>query len=363
MKQAIELYRDVIVQIATPRGSGTGFCIKDQHLVITNYHVVAENAEVVISGRYIPQHLAKVLFKDPAHDLAFIELPPQLDFPSIQISQESMKEGEPIMAIGHPFGLKYTATQGIVSKAQRLYNHINYVQIDAAINPGNSGGPLVNKAGEVVGVNTFIIQGGESLGFALPAVYLHEALSDYQHHYGERVARCASCSNMVLQIDVESNKYCPHCGSEVAFAQEEMYYKPLGKTQIIEDIIEDLGHNAKLARREYNLWQIKEGSANIVVAYYEKMRYIVGEAHLCKLPRQNIGALYEFLLRENYLLDEVTFCIDKRDIILSFIVYESHFMKTTATKMIKTLAEKADYYDDILVEKYGALWREQDEDD
>ena len=106
MKQAIELYRDVIVQIATPRGSGTGFCIKEQHLVITNNHVVAENAEVVISGKYIPQHLAKVLFKDPAHDLAFIELPPQLDFPSVRISQENMKEGEPIMAIGHPFGVK-----------------------------------------------------------------------------------------------------------------------------------------------------------------------------------------------------------------------------------------------------------------
>ena len=86
------------------------------------------------------------------------------------------KDGEVVVAIGHPFGLNYTATQGVISKVDRIRDGVKYIQIDAAINPGNSGGPLVNKEGEVIGINSFIIRGGDNLGFALPVSYLKEAL-------------------------------------------------------------------------------------------------------------------------------------------------------------------------------------------
>src|SRR5574338_619774 len=93
---------------------------------------------------------------------------------------EETKDGDVVVAIGHPFGLNYTATQGVISKVDRIRDGVKYIQIDAAINPGNSGGPLVNKNGEIIGINSFIIRGGDNLGFALPVNYLREALLLYQ---------------------------------------------------------------------------------------------------------------------------------------------------------------------------------------
>jgi len=77
-----------------------------------------------------------------------------------------MKDGDAVVAIGHPFGLNYTATQGVISKVDRIREGLKYIQIDAAINPGNSGGPLVNMSGEIIGVNSFIIRG--EITWALP---------------------------------------------------------------------------------------------------------------------------------------------------------------------------------------------------
>ena len=89
-----------------------------------------------------------------------------------------------MVAIGHPYGLNYTATQGVISKVDRIREGLKFIQIDAAINPGNSGGPLVNSNGEVIGVNSFIIRGGDNLGFALPVNYLKEALKLYLPNKG-----------------------------------------------------------------------------------------------------------------------------------------------------------------------------------
>ncbi len=366
MKQndIIELYRDVVIQIATPQGGGTGFYVKSANLIVTNHHVVANNAEVVISGKHIPQHVATVLFIDPAHDLAFIKVPENIKLPTIKVNQlDNLKEGDEIMAIGHPFGLKYTSTSGIVSKAKRVTsnNDINYIQIDAAINPGNSGGPLVNDQGEVVGVNTFIIKGGDGLGFALPAVYINQSLSDYKAFFGQRTERCSSCANLVPQDQMGNGKSCPNCGADLALANEEKF-EPVGKAKIIEEIIEELGHTPSLSRRSYNSWEIQQGSATIVVGYYDQVRYIVGEAHLCRLPKKNIKAIYEYLLRENYQMQELNFSVSEQDIILSFIIYDSYFTKVTARETFKKLITKADHYDDILVDEYGALWKNIDDE-
>ena len=113
--------------------------------------------------------LSSVWYTDKKHDLAFLQPPPGAAFPALPLGQyESLKDGDEIIAIGHPYGLNYTATQGVISKADRVRQGLHFIQIDAAINPGNSGGPLVNIRGEVIGINTFIIRGGDNLGFAWP---------------------------------------------------------------------------------------------------------------------------------------------------------------------------------------------------
>jgi serine protease Do len=184
-QQIIELYRPSIIQMATQTSTGTGFYVKEFNLIVTNEHVVGKNAEVTIAGRTFEKRLARVWYTDKKHDLAFLEPPEDVQIPEVKLGDyNNLYDGEVVVAIGHPFGLNYTATQGVISKVDRVRDGVKYIQIDAAINPGNSGGPLVNKQGEIIGINSFIIRGGDNLGFALPVSYLREALEMYQPHRG-----------------------------------------------------------------------------------------------------------------------------------------------------------------------------------
>jgi len=238
-KEIINLFHPIIIQISTPFGNGTGFYLKNYNIIVTNNHVVRESYEAVISGKLFTQVLSPVLFKDPKYDIAFIKAPDSVDLPDIKLSTgESVSDGDTVIAIGHPYGLNYTATEGIISKAKRVHNGLNYIQIDAAINPGNSGGPLVNVDGEIIGINTFIINNSNNLGFALPNEYIVESLNEYNEHIGNLAVRCPSCSNIVTGENIDG-EYCPFCGSKVdlpSFKKEDEY-KPTGANAVIEKIV------------------------------------------------------------------------------------------------------------------------------
>lgn len=359
LKKIIEEYRDVIIQISTPKGNGTGFYLQDENLIVTNQHVVENYGDVVVSGTRLEQVLAPVVYTDTLHDLAFIRLPKETSMSQVKLANGDPKEGNIVVAIGHPFGLKYTATQGIVSKGSRLHGNISYIQVDAAINPGNSGGPLVNKDGEIIGVNTFIIKGGDNLGFALPISYLKDSLAEFKEFEDGSIAiRCGTCSNIVTEKECVSG-YCPHCGSKITFPDKEEYH-PVGSAKLIEEIITALNKRVKLARRGRNSWEIEEGSATIKITYNEQTRFIVGDAHLCRLPRKNIGEIYEFLLKVNYKLDNLVFSVQNQDVILSFIIYDEYFSHKSGLEIFKNLFDKADEYDNILVEEFGAIWKDKE---
>jgi S1-C subfamily serine protease len=166
--------------LAVPQeGSGSGFVFDKQGHIITNYHVV-ENAEDLVVTLYNgQQYSASLVGVDPNNDLAVVQIkiPPAKLFPlSLGVSQ-NLKVGQKVLAIGNPFGLDRTLTTGIISslgrslrtESGRLIKGI--IQTDAAINPGNSGGPLLNSSGLVIGVNTAIVSKvGQSsgIGFAIP---------------------------------------------------------------------------------------------------------------------------------------------------------------------------------------------------
>jgi len=356
MKEFIDLYQDVIIHIATPQGTGTGFCLKDRGLIVTNNHVVGNNSEVVISGKRLENKMAQVLFFDPLNDLAFIRMPEGMDIPQVRLAEPAaLREGDQIVAIGHPFELKYTATQGIVSKVKRVHNNLNYIQIDAAINPGNSGGPLVNTNGEVVGVNTFIIQGGDNLGFSLPVDYLIKSLNDYQAVYDRAGYRCPSCANLLVIADNQDD-YCSQCGVKLDLPKiTGTTYQPVGAALLVEQVIEKLGKDVKLCRRGPVNWEIKEGSATVYIFFNEKSGFIVGDAFLCMIPKTRVDELYQYLLRENFNLDRLTFSVSNQDIVLSFLIYYEELQLETGVRIFNDLFKKADYYDNILIEQYGAL--------
>jgi len=156
-------------------GTGSGFVYDDRGHIVTNNHVVENAGKIVVKFHDGVEASAKVVGTDPEADVAVIKVD-TTNYPALPRGQSGkLRVGELIMAVGSPFGLSQSVTTGIVSATERNDVGINafesFIQTDAAINPGNSGGPLVNMAGQVVGVNSAIVtrsSGNEGVGFAIP---------------------------------------------------------------------------------------------------------------------------------------------------------------------------------------------------
>lgn len=356
----LEKYIENIIQIMTPYGTGTGFII--DNLIITNSHVVSGLKEVVISAKKIKRTIAKVIYDDPNYDLAFIEFDFALPKNSLKLSLTHVEDGDTTIAIGHPYGLNYTATEGIVSRASRLQGDLEYIQIDAAINPGNSGGPLLNAEGDVTGVNTFIIQNANNLGFALPYFYVAEALEDFKKLHKKNIIKCPSCKNLIDEEEIK-NDYCPECGIKLEVAKlRRKGYNPTGATKLLEEILTSLDINVTLARRSQSSWRIDEGTARIDINYYEN-GIIIGDAKLCGIPSKNINDIYDYLLEENAKLTYLQFSINENSIYLSYLIVDSSLTQNEGKIALERLIKYANKFDDILITKFGALKQKRDEED
>jgi serine protease Do len=361
VQDIIGQFHPAIIQIATQTGTGTGFYLKEYDVIVTNDHVVQDNAEVTIAGKTFEKTLSRVWYTDRKHDLAFLQGPSNAEIPTIRLGNyDALKDGDEVLAIGHPFGFNYSATQGVISKVDRIRDGLKFIQIDAAINPGNSGGPLVNTSGEVIGVNSFKVQGGDNLGFALPVSYLHAALQLYAPHKGVSSTRCHSCDYLVLPENIDSEKYCPACGTEVKLpTMPEQEVVPTGVAKTIEDILKELGKDIKLSREGVNRWEVREGSAKIKITYNAENFFVVGDAFLCQLPQDalKIKPLYQFLLQENYRTNSLVLSCQNQNIVLSCIMYDLDITKDGGVKVFDNLFKKADYYDDLLKNEFGCLDR------
>jgi len=155
---------------------GSGFLISDDGLVLTNSHVVFGHHAITVTlddGRKAP---AKLLGADPILDLAVLRIPARSgSYPKASLgNSDSVRIGEDVLAIGNPVGLEQTLTRGVVSGINRfppespLSLTRPLIQTDAPINPGNSGGPLLNRCGEVIGINTMLVSDAQNIGFAVP---------------------------------------------------------------------------------------------------------------------------------------------------------------------------------------------------
>ncbi|NJL38666.1 MAG: PDZ domain-containing protein [Leptolyngbyaceae cyanobacterium SM1_4_3] len=156
-------------------GTGSGFIIDADGLILTNAHVVDGADTVTVTLRDGREYSGEVLGTDPVTDVAVIRIE-ATRLPIVEVGDsEQIRPGEWAIAIGNPLGLDNTVTAGIISATGRSSadvrvpdKRVDFIQTDAAINPGNSGGPLLNERGEVIGMNTAIIGGAQGLGFAIP---------------------------------------------------------------------------------------------------------------------------------------------------------------------------------------------------
>jgi S1-C subfamily serine protease len=157
------------------RGTGSGFIVRANGVIMTNAHVVNGADRVTVKLKDGREFTGRVVGEDRLTDVAVVKIE-AANLPTVSLgNSDQLKPGEWAIAIGNPLGLDNTVTAGIVSGTERSSRSIgasdrrvSYIQTDAAINPGNSGGPLLNQRGEVIGVNTAIIGGAQGLGFAIP---------------------------------------------------------------------------------------------------------------------------------------------------------------------------------------------------
>jgi serine protease Do len=156
------------------RSLGSGFIFDRDGYILTNNHVIEGSDKIkvkLVDGR---EFKATITGRDPMTDMAIIKIEsPTHDLPVLPLGDSNaMQVGDWVLAVGNPFGLSHTVTQGIISAKGRVIGagpYDDFLQTDASINPGNSGGPLVNLKGEVVGINSAIVATGQGIGFAIPS--------------------------------------------------------------------------------------------------------------------------------------------------------------------------------------------------
>ncbi len=151
---------------------GSGFIIDKEGYILTNNHVVEKASSIKVRLSDDKEYDAKVVGKDAKTDLALIKINARNSLPVAYLGDsDTLEVGDWVMAVGNPYGLDHTVTVGIVSAKGRVIGqgpYDDFIQTDASINPGNSGGPLFDLQGQVVGINTAIISGGQGIGFAIP---------------------------------------------------------------------------------------------------------------------------------------------------------------------------------------------------
>lgn len=160
-------------------GLGSGAIISKEGHIVTNYHVIAEVSEIMVTTNDNQKYPARVLGAHRERDIALLKIEStKKDFPALKFANsDEARVGQLVFAVGNPFGLSGTVTQGIISARDRHLSdsQLDYLQTDTVINPGNSGGPLVNIRGEIIGVNVAIYRGDENVrawqgvGLAVPA--------------------------------------------------------------------------------------------------------------------------------------------------------------------------------------------------
>ena len=164
-------------EVPMGEGLGTGFVYDVGGLILTNNHVIEEASEILVSFDNGQEFTATVVGRDKPTDIAVIKVAAKGITPLPLGDSDALEVGDWVVAIGNPFGLEHTVSAGILSAKGRTRDDVkgldptgyfNFLQTDASINPGNSGGPLLNLAGEVVGINSAVRANANNIGFAIP---------------------------------------------------------------------------------------------------------------------------------------------------------------------------------------------------
>lgn len=205
----------------TVQGQGSGFLISADGYLLTNNHVVKGATDLKVKFSDGSESPAKVVGTDPDSDVALLKVTADHAFSYLALGDsDKLRVGDWVVAVGNPLGLGHTVTAGIISGEGRDIPGMpfeEFLQTDASINPGNSGGPLIGLDGKVIGMNTAIIQGANTVGFAIPSDHLEQVVGQLREH--GKVSR-------------------GYMGVQMA-SLPEAAQKALGKGVLIEEVLPD----------------------------------------------------------------------------------------------------------------------------
>jgi len=204
VSEIVKSVENGLVYIETSTGSGSGFIVTDDGLIVTNAHVVGQESFVTVRLVNGQSYTGRVLGRDETTDLAVINIDSRLPFQPMKLGNaDRVEPGDEVIALGFPLGDElgqdYTVTRGIVS-SPRTRNGVKMFQTDAAINPGNSGGPLLNMSGQVIGVNT----------------------SGYDANYAQNISFAVSVAEVRKRFDSLASG---GEGSDIAQASRKIYFR------------------------------------------------------------------------------------------------------------------------------------------
>jgi S1-C subfamily serine protease len=286
----VQAVRPLVPVIEAPGGIGAGLLVRRDGLIVTNRHVVDGGSEFMVRFHDGTKAKAVIVHRSAERDLAMIRAGTHAPrcFDIARDIADQPEAGDDVLAIGHPRGLSFTSTRGIVSEPRRRIAEDIYVQVDVPINPGNSGGPLLDAWGRLVGLTTFIHRGGHGLSFAIPT-------ADVQ-------AYVLSC---FMQLD----------GGLILFpADEQISHSQPHVTP--HELIAGAVRSSGLA------WRQHDASSQLIVTSPAGHEFWVSMAASCLLihhyigelgpHRRDAGFLFD-LLKVNFSLNGPTFQIDVND--------------------------------------------------
>ncbi|MEM9143395.1 MAG: trypsin-like peptidase domain-containing protein [Bacteroidota bacterium] len=347
----IQQLANSVYRINTATGSGTGFYNLDDHIIVTNYHVVKGSMQVSVEGMDKNRFMADVVYANPGKDIAFLKAEHLPKPAQAVVTRHDVKtvSRDTVLVLGYPYGMPFTITEGIVSNPNQLMGGTRFIQTDAAINPGNSGGPVINEKGELVGIATAKFTEADNMGFAIPMATLREELEIVGELTDGFTLGCPSCGALIT----EKTDYCPNCGNDI----DENWFEELPLSDFslkVEEALAKLEIDPVLARSGRERWYFHQGSAEIRMFVYDN-NYLFATSPLNDLPRKNLAQVYEYILTAD--AGEHRLSISDNQIFLSYRVHISDLYsehKEQVLDGIAQLAIKADALDDTFVTEFGA---------
>lgn len=286
-KSVIARRKAAVVLLEHSNGLGTGLLVRPDGLLLTNSHVVEDAKRLLVGFSNNTNTRGIVLHKHSTKDLAIVKAAIQ-DCVFLDLTKECAENaevGEEVVAIGHPQGLRFTSTRGMISVVRQRIQSEYYLQHDVAINPGNSGGPLIDMRGRLVGINTLVRAGSQGLGFAIPAAEVRA--------YFQQVLAGIQSGEIVVPTDDE-------------IAEGELSISP---EEALRAAIQTTGAKVSLESEGYFSLEFKNGLLLLVIPREEVVECIAPLGPLSKSANRS-PRLLRRLLQLNRELGQAKFCVD-----------------------------------------------------